>query len=117
VSAAQQCANDDEDLDPEDGAGEDDDERYTCSLPEHINSIESTVLSRQDVLLTDEQVSILQSQVAEFRSANDPNTRSTIIQDVVSQLERSWGHDMDIDRELIQTVHALSARLPPLIYL
>jgi hypothetical protein len=48
---------------------------------------------------------------------NDPDTWSTIIQDVVSQLERSWGHDADFNRELIQTVHALSDRLPPLIYL
>ncbi|KAN0136928.1 hypothetical protein V8E53_005369 [Lactarius tabidus] len=81
---AQQPSTNNDNPVPEDGAGEEDEER-------------------QDVLLTDEQVNILQRQVAGFRGTNNPDTRSTIIQDVVSQFERSWGHDMDFNRELIQT--------------
>ena len=74
----------------------------------HIPSIDFAVYSRQEVLLTDEQVSTLRRRVAEFRLA-DSDTRPTIIQDAVSELERSWTHDTDFDRELVETVRASSA--------
>ncbi|KAF8262952.1 hypothetical protein EI94DRAFT_1704374 [Lactarius quietus] len=56
---------------------------------------------REDIFLTDKQVSSLQRQLGEFRTA-DPETRLSIIQDSVAQIERTWMQDVDFDREIIE---------------
>ncbi|KAF8257949.1 hypothetical protein EI94DRAFT_1708448 [Lactarius quietus] len=56
---------------------------------------------REDIFLTDEQVCSLQRRLGEFRTA-DPETRSIIIQDSVVQIERTWTHDVDFDREIVE---------------
>jgi hypothetical protein len=108
VPVPEDNAADDEEPVPQDNAAEDDEERCVCSLHTHMPPIEFTAYSRQDASLTDEQVSILQRRVAEFRGA-DQDTRTTIIQDVVSQLVRSSSHDANFNRELLETVRTLSA--------
>jgi hypothetical protein len=74
----------------------------------HILPIDFVVYPRQETSLTDGQVAALQQRLPKFRLAN-PDTRTTIIQDVVSELESSWSHDMDFDRDLVETVRTLSA--------
>ncbi|KAH9030877.1 hypothetical protein EDB85DRAFT_2146391 [Lactarius pseudohatsudake] len=59
--------------------------------------------ARHDIGLTDEQVSMLQKHVAEFRAA-DAVARSIMIQDLVGRIETSWQQDADFDREDVETL-------------
>ncbi|KAF8262443.1 hypothetical protein EI94DRAFT_1704760 [Lactarius quietus] len=60
------------------------------------------VMPVKNIWLTDEQASMVQTQVADFR-AGDIATRIDIIQDCVEQLRRSWRHDVDFDRNVVET--------------
>ncbi|KAF8258204.1 hypothetical protein EI94DRAFT_1708190 [Lactarius quietus] len=55
-----------------------------------------------EVWLTDEQASMVQTQVADFR-AGDIATCIDIIWDCVEQLKRSWIHDVDFNRNVVET--------------
>ncbi|KAF8262974.1 hypothetical protein EI94DRAFT_1807966 [Lactarius quietus] len=56
---------------------------------------------REDIFLTDEQVSSLQRRLGEFRTA-DLETRLIIIHDSVTQIERTWMQDVDFNREIVK---------------
>ncbi|KAH9012877.1 hypothetical protein EDB84DRAFT_1568967 [Lactarius hengduanensis] len=58
---------------------------------------------KHDINLTDEQVTMLQKRVAEFRAA-DKAGRSNIIQDSADRIEGSWGQDTNFDREVVETL-------------
>ena len=64
--------------------------------------------TRHKISLTDEQVTVLLRRVPSFRVA-DPDTRTTIIQAVVTELERSWSQETGFDRSLVERVQELSA--------
>ena len=66
--------------------------------------------TRWQFSVTDEQMSALQSHITEFRAA-DREGKETIIQDVVGQLEGSWNHDLELNRDLLEKVCPLSAML------
>ena len=74
--------------------------------------IDITLHSSQEVALTDEQVFMLQRRLAEFRAA-DPDGRSNIIRGCVDDIKRSWGEGVQFDRDLVETVRALSTMLCP----
>ncbi|KAF8265993.1 hypothetical protein EI94DRAFT_1702096 [Lactarius quietus] len=57
-----------------------------------------------EVWLTDEQASMVQTRVADFR-AGDIATRVDIIRDCVEQLRRSWRHGVDFDRNVVEMVY------------
>ena len=59
--------------------------------------------SRQDILLTDEEVSTLKRRLAKFRKASAPN-RSCIIQDAVKDLKTTWRHQIAFDQKVVETV-------------
>jgi hypothetical protein len=69
-------------------------------------SIEVASYSRQEIVLTDEQVSMLRRRIAEFRAA-DPEGRISITQGCVNQLKRSWGETVKFEREMVTTVSTL----------
>jgi hypothetical protein len=55
-------------------------------------------------------MSALQGCVTKFRAA-DIEGKETIIQDIVGQLEGSWNHDLELNRDLLEKVSPLSAML------
>lgn len=63
-------------------------------------------------MLTDEQVSILQKRIAEFRAA-DSKTRSSIVKSSVDRIERTWGEAVDFDREEVLKVCVRLTKLGP----
>ena len=73
--------------------------RYACSS--HTHTIEITAHFRQEILLTDEQLDILQRGVAEFQAA-DAEGWLQIIQDCVECIMRSLRQGAEFDREIIQ---------------
>ena len=101
--------DEEEDQDPDEGraAGENE-EKCVCSLHVYMPSIDFAVSSRPEMLLTDEQVTVLHKRLPEFRAAS-PDARATIIQHAVGELERRWCNNSDFDRELVKTVCAISA--------
>ncbi|KAH9027300.1 hypothetical protein EDB84DRAFT_1563480 [Lactarius hengduanensis] len=58
---------------------------------------------RHGIDLTDEQASMLQKHITEFRAA-DRRARSKIIRDSVDRIERHWQQDIDFDREVVETL-------------
>ncbi|KAH9028956.1 hypothetical protein EDB85DRAFT_2147569 [Lactarius pseudohatsudake] len=66
---------------------------------------------KHDINLTDEQVTMLQKRVAEFRAA-DKAGRSNIIQDSADRIEGSWGQDTNFDREVVETVPTSPQEIP-----
>ncbi|KAF8265600.1 hypothetical protein EI94DRAFT_1702352 [Lactarius quietus] len=91
-AAETDAADDDEELVLNDNAADDEEDSDSLAGGE-----------RQQISLMDEQVSVLQSRVAEFRAADTEN-QSTIIKDAVGQLERNWSHDIDFNKQLVETV-------------
>ena len=59
--------------------------------------------SRQDILLTDEQVSTLKHRLAKFRISSTPN-QSCIIQDAVKDLKNTWKHQIAFDQKVVEMV-------------
>ena len=74
----------------------------------HIFPQLTLLYTRHEISLTDEQVTALLRQVPSFRVA-DPDTRTTIIQAAVTELERSWSQETGFDRSLVERVQELSA--------
>ncbi|KAH9013951.1 hypothetical protein EDB85DRAFT_2157770 [Lactarius pseudohatsudake] len=58
---------------------------------------------RRGIDLTDEQASMLQKHITEFRAA-DRRAWSKIIRDSVDRIERHWQQDIDFDREVVETL-------------
>ncbi|KAF8266103.1 hypothetical protein EI94DRAFT_1803587 [Lactarius quietus] len=56
-----------------------------------------------EVWLMDGQASMVQTRVADFR-AGDIATHIDIIWDFVEQLKRSWRHDIDFNRNVIEMI-------------
>ncbi|KAF8260222.1 hypothetical protein EI94DRAFT_1706452 [Lactarius quietus] len=69
---------------------------------------------RQQISLTDEPVSVLQTRVVKFRAA-DTETWPTIIKDAVGQLERNWSRDIDFNKQLVETVPRNGQRISLLL--
>ena len=74
-----QDPDEEEDQDPDKGrAAEENEEKCICSLHVYIPSIDFAAYSRPEMLLTDEQVTMLHKQPLEFRAAG-PDAWATII--------------------------------------
>jgi hypothetical protein len=79
--------------------------------------IELTICSRPDITLTDEQYSILQRRVTEFKNSNAA-ARSKIVKEAADHIERGWQEDMPPDREALETVSGLrSLQIGPFSWL
>ncbi|KAF8261224.1 hypothetical protein EI94DRAFT_1705707 [Lactarius quietus] len=68
-----------------------------------------------EVWLTDEQASMVQTQVADVR-AGDIATCIDIIQDCVEQLKRSWIHDVDFNRNVVETMKCRREQKTPIFH-
>jgi hypothetical protein len=75
-------------------------------------SNEVTPYSRLETMLTDEQVSILQKQIAKFQAVNS-RTRSSIVKSSVDRIERTWGEAVNFDREEVLKVCIHLTKLGP----
>ena len=60
---------------------------------------------RSRIPLTDEQVTMIQERIYEYRHALSA-TRPAIVQECIEEVKRTWAGGVDFNRELIEKVRA-----------
>jgi hypothetical protein len=74
------------------------------------SAIKAQCVSRQEIELTDHQISILRKHVPKFRAA-DTNHQEEIIKEAAGKLKNAWREGVEFDSEVVISVRELSSEV------